>query len=266
MDKLLAFLRKDALVAASYRTRTIMSIASLLTIVVPIYFIAGALQPIVGGSIVREGGQYFGFLIAGMATYQFVMAAVNSLPLAVANGLRTGTFEMLLTTPTRVPALLLGMTAYPLVWSAIRAVVMLAVGLALGANFAFDRILLVLVIWAAVSLAYIPFGVLSSALLLLTRTAGPLPAIVLTGSMLLGGVYYPTHVIPSWLHSVAGVVPLTYGLRAMRQVLSADVAFGQVAIDLGRLGVLALVLMLVSLMLFQAALTRARRAGTLAQY
>ena len=266
MHKLLAFLRKDGLVAASYRTSMVMSVASLLTMVVPVYFIAGALQPIVGDSIASEGGQYFGFLIAGMATYQFVMAAVNALPSAVATGLRTGTFEVLLTTPTRVPTLLLGMTTYPLVWSAIRATVMLAAGLALGANFAFERIPLVLVIWAAISLSYIPFGVLASALLLLFRTVGPLPAVVLTGSMLLGGVYYPTHVIPSWLHHVAGVIPLTYGLRAMRQVLAADVSFGAVAMDLGKLVVLALALMVLSFAVFRAALTHARRAGTLAQY
>lgn len=266
MYKLLAFLRRDALVAASYRTGMLMSIASLLTLVVPMYFIAGALQPVVGDAIASEGGQYFGFLVAGMATYQFVLAAVNALPSAVASGLRTGTFEVLLTTPTRMPALLLGMATYPLVWAGIRALVMLGAGMALGADYAFERILLVVTIWFAISLAYLPFGVLTSALLVLTRTVGPLPPLVLTGSMLLGGVYYPTHVIPSWLHHLSGLVPLTYGLRAMRRVLAADVPFRDVATDLGILVLLAAALLSLSLGLFAAALGRARTTGSLAQY
>ncbi len=266
MYKLLAFLRKDGLVAASYRTNMVMSVASLVTLIVPMYFIAGALQPVLADAISSEGGGYFAFLVAGMATYQFVIAAVNSVPSAVATGIRTGTFEIMLTTPSQVTTLLFGMAAYPLAWSAVRAIVMLIAGLVLGANFAFDRLLVVLLIWLVISIAYIPFGVLASALLVTTRTAGPLPSLVLAGSMLLGGVYYPTDVIPSWLHSLSTVVPLTYGLRAIRRVLSTDVQLGSVVSDLLILSLLAIVLLFGSLGIFKLALSRARRAGTLAQY
>ena len=40
---------------------------------------------------------------------------------------------------------------------------------------------------------------------------------MLAASTLLGGVYYPTTVIPSWLASASEFVPLGYGLRALRQ-------------------------------------------------
>lgn len=266
MNRIVAFLRKDGLVAASYRMNMILSVASLLTLVVPMFFIAGALQPVVGGAIASEGGEYFAFVVAGMATYQLVIAAVGSLPTAVATGLRTGTFEVMLTTPTRLPTLLLGMVSYPLAWAALRAGAMLGAGALLGASYAFDRIAIVIVIWAAIAMAYVPFGILAGALLIVTRTTGPLPGAVLTASMLLGGVYYPTHVIPSWLQHLSDAVPLTYGLRSMRRVLAADVRVSEVAFDLGIVVLLAAVLTSISLVAFNLALARARRSGSLAHY
>lgn len=266
MSKLFAFLRRDALVAASYRMRMLFSFGGLITVLVPLYFVADALQPVVGEAIASEGGEYFGFVVAGLATTQFVMTAVGALPSALASGLRTGTFEALLTTPTRLQTLLSGMAIYPLAWSGVRAAVMIVLGQVLGAAYALDRMPLVLLIWTVISLAYLPFGILGGALLLLFRTTGPLPSVVLTASMLLGGVYYPTHVIPSWIESVSAVVPLTYGLRALRRVLAADLPLAQVGMDLGILAAFAATWLAISLTVFQVALARARQAGSLAQY
>jgi ABC-2 type transport system permease protein len=243
-----------------------MSMGSLLTLIIPMYFIADALQPVVGEAIATEGGQYFGFVVAGMATFQFVMSAVGALPSAISSGLRTGTFEALLTTPTRIPTLLLGLVSYPIAWSGIRALCMLGVGQMLGADYAFGRILVVGAIWGAIVLAYLPFGILAGAFLLVTRTTGPLPTLVLTGSMLLGGVYYPTHVIPSWLQLLSGAVPLTYGLRALRRVLAAEIPVAAVATDLLVLVALTVVLLAVSMVAFRLSLSYARQSGSLAQY
>src|SRR5688572_4350860 len=118
MRELFAFVRRDALVAASYRTQMVFSAASLLTLVVPLFFITRAIQPIIGPSIASEGGEYFAFVIAGMATYQFVSVAVSAVPTALASALRTGTLEALLTTPVRLPVIVLGMMGYKLAWTA----------------------------------------------------------------------------------------------------------------------------------------------------
>ena len=111
-----------------------------------------------------------------------------------------------------------------------------------------------------------PFGILGGALLLLTRTTGPLPNAVLVMSMFLGGVYYPTHVIPSWLHSLSTVVPLTYGLRATRQLLSTEAPVAAVGDDLVRLLGLGTALLIGSMLVLHLALRHARRAGSLVQY
>jgi ABC-2 type transport system permease protein len=266
MRRIAAFIRRDALVAASYRTGMVLSLGSLITMVIPVYFIANAIQPVFGGTIASEGSSYFAFVIAGMASFQFVMTAVSSIPTALASGLRTGTFEALVSTPTRLPVVLGGMAAYPFLWTVARALVLIAAGQLLGAGFDLTRVLGGLLIWAMITLAYIPFGILGGALLLTTRTTGPLPNAVIMASMFLGGVYYPTHVIPSWLSDLSDMVPLTYGLRAFRHVLAADVPLAAIVPDLGILSLLTIALMVGSMAILQLALGRARRAGTLAQY
>ena len=266
MHRIMAFIRRDALVAASYRTGMLLSLGSLVTMVIPLYFIANAIQPVFGTTIASEGGGYFAFVIAGMAAFQFVMTATTAIPTVLASGLRTGTFEALVSTPSRLPVLIAGMIAYPFLWTLIRGLVLIGAGQLLGANFDLTRLVLALLIWGLITAAYIPFGILGGALLLLTRTTGPLPNAVMMASMFLGGVYYPTHVIPSWLHDLSLAVPLTYGLRAFRQALAADAPLAGVLPDLGILAIFAVALTGLSILVLQMALSHARRAGTLAQY
>ena len=62
----------------------------------------------------------------------------------------------------------------------------------------------------------------------------------------MGGIHYPSHVIPSWIGQLAAVVPLTYGLRALRQLFLAGQPIAAVAGDLAVLAAFATVLLAVS--------------------
>ena len=250
----------------SYRTQMVFSLGSLVMLILPLYFIADAVQPIVGTSIAGEGDGYFAFVAVGLASYQFVATAVTAIPMSLAAGIRTGTFEALLVTPTRLGSILVGLLGYPFLWTLVRAIALLAVAQLLGAGLNVDRGVLAIIIWGAITFSYAAFGIFASALILVTRTVGPLPTAILMGSMFLGGVYYPTHVVPSWLQLVSDALPLTYGLRAIRRVLSTDAAAVDVAGDIGILLVIGTTLLLSSMLVLRYALTQARRAGSLAQY
>jgi ABC-type multidrug transport system permease subunit len=89
---------------------------------------------------------------------------------------------------------------------------------------------------------------------------------VLVLSGFLGGVYYPTHVIPSWLQNVSAFLPLTYGLRALRQTLLEGLPLRAVLPDVLVLVAFVALLFLVGAFAFRQALRYARRTGTLAQY
>ena len=80
MHSILALMRASFLSATSYRLATVLSFVSLIASVIPLYFVAGALQPVVEESIRLEGGGYFGFLITGIAATYVLMAAVSAIP------------------------------------------------------------------------------------------------------------------------------------------------------------------------------------------
>jgi ABC-2 type transport system permease protein len=261
-----ALIRAHWLTATSYRVRTLLSLAGLAAMVVPLIFVAGALQPVVEESIRAEGRHYFAFLVIGMLSVFFIAAALDGLATALGDGIRTGTLEALLTTPGRLPMLVLGLTGYGFLWAALRAAVLLVAGVALGVSIAWGQAVLGLGILLLIVLAYLPFGLISAAAVLAWRTPTPLGQGVMAASVFLGGVYYSTTVIPSWLQDLSSLVPLTYGLRALRRTMLDGAPFLAVAQDVFVLAAFAVTALALGLLVFHHALGYARRAGTLSQY
>ena len=266
MREAMALVRASWLTATSYRLNMVFSVLALLVTVVPFYFVAKALQPVMAGAIRNEGQDYFGFLIVGTVAFSFLSAAVTALPGAVGSGIRSGTLEALLATPARLASVLGGLIGYGLLWTAVRALLLVMLGLVLGVQVDWGNVALASGIVGMIVLAYLPVGLAAAALVLAFRTTGPLPQGVLIASGMLGGVYYPTHVIPSWIERISDFIPLTYGLRALRRTLLDGASFGVIAADLAVLLAFIVILSLGAAVAFHAALGHARRAGTLAQY
>lgn len=266
MRSTIALVRASWQAARSYRLRMLGSIAGLLLSVIPLYFIATALQPIMADKIAHEGGQYFAFLMVGTVTFMLLPTAMQSLPGSIGGGIRSGVFEALLGTRARLPALLAGMSGFGLLWTALRAFTMLIGGWLLGAAILWSQLGSAVLILVLIVLAYLPFGLIGGAMVVAFRTTGPLSKAVLTLSALLGGVYYPTQVIPSWIQSISAFIPLTYGLRSLRRTMLEGESLTAVLPDLGILGLFIVVLMSIGVLSLNGALRYARHAGTLTQY
>lgn len=250
----------------SYRIRMVYTLVGVVISVVPLFFVAGALQPVMADAISAEGGQAFGFLLVGLSGVGLVSVATLALPRAISAGVSTGVLEALMATPAGLPRILTGLSAYEIGFALVRTVVTLGVGWALGANLQAGGVVPGLLILVLITLAHIPFAMMAAALVLAFRTTGPLPQGVVLISTLLGGAYYPTHVIPSWLESVSTFVPLAYGLRALREVLLEGASIVAVLPDLAVLCGAGALLFLIGSVCLTAALRYARRNGTLAQY
>src|SRR4051812_31079814 len=140
--------------AKSYRVSFVLSFASLLVTIVPVYFVANALQPFMASVIAGEGREYFGFVLLGTAILTLVSPALSSFSSAVSGGLSSGFFEALLATPTSLPALLAGQTGYAFAWALARVVLLVAAGTALGIDVHWLRLPEALLITAIVVAAY----------------------------------------------------------------------------------------------------------------
>ncbi|HEY7408426.1 MAG TPA: ABC transporter permease [Gemmatimonadaceae bacterium] len=266
MRETLALMRASWLTATSYRLGMAMSLAGLIVTILPMYFVAGALQPVLAERISNEGGHYFGFLVVGVIAFSFLSTAVNAVPGAMASGIASGTLEAMLSTRARLGALVAGLVGYGFTWTAVRAAMTIVMAVLLGVRFSAGHSGVAVLILLLIVMAYFAIGLMAAAMVLAFRTTGPLPQVVLLLSGLLGGVYYPTSVIPSWIQSVSSVVPLTYGLRALRRVWLDGAPVGEVVPDVLVLAGMAIALLTLGIGIFAAGMRYARRAGTLAQY
>lgn len=266
MRKVLALTRAGFLAAASYRIAFVTQILAIGAAAVPIYFITGALQGTMAPVVAGEGGSYFGFVIVGLAAAAWMQFAMGTVGDTLLGSVRSGTFEAYLATPTRLPTVLAGLAGWPAIMVFLRFLVMLTAGALLGVAFRWQAMPAVLLVLALLAAAYLSVGIVVSALVLAFRTSGPITGVATILSYLLGGVYYPTRVIPSWIRDLSDLVPLAPALRALRRLLLDGVPLEAVSADLGQLALLAVAYLGLSVPCLVAALHHARRSGTLAQY
>ena len=266
MHKVWALIRSNWLSASSYKLGFLFSFGSLVLSVVPIFLVTRALQTTMANVIKGQGDQYFAFLVVGLIALNLVSATIYALPGGLQNATSTGTLEALLATPTSVPALLLGLSGYEVLFSLVRGLVMLLAAGLLGAHVAWLQLGASIPIVALVVVAHLPIAIVTAAMVLAFRTRGPLPQLILLASTFLGGVYYPTTVIPGWIESLSAFLPLTYGLTALRAVLLEGRSVVTVWRDISILLAFTAVALVASGIAFRAALRYARRVGNLAQY
>ena len=267
MRRLLAVARAYTLSMLTYRTRTLVSLLSVLIAVVPVYFVAGALQPLAAKAIASESTEYFTYLIVGSVASFVVAEAVSSIPSLVNSYITSGTLEQLLTTPIRWPSLLAGLSAYGFAWVALRALVLLVTAWVWAtSSIAWPRMLEFTVLMAMLAAAYVGVGLIAGALVLSIRSSLFVPQAVGTISALLGTVYFPASVLPPVFAPFAALVPTTPALRAARQILLRDQPLTSVMPDVLQLLAWALGGMAIGGLCFHLALQHARRSGTLTQY
>jgi ABC-2 type transport system permease protein len=266
MREAIALIRARWLTMSSYRMNMVFSFAGLIVSVIPIYFVSRALQPVMGKSIQNQGGEYFAFVVIGLVCYAFVSTATGALHTTFTADIGNGSLEAVLATPISMPALIAGMLGQAFIWTILRTAMVLGGATLLGAHILWSKGLVALLILALTIMAYIPLGIICAALVLAFKTTGPLPTAITAASMMLGGVYYPTTAIPSWLALAAKCVPLTYGLHALRRTVLDGAPLSAVAGDLAMLCGIVVVLFALAMTTFGMAWTYARRAGTLAHY
>jgi ABC-2 type transport system permease protein len=252
--------------AKSYRLALATQLGALVFTIVPIYFVANALQPAMAETIAHEAKQFFPFVLVGWVATMFMTAGLTNLQTAVSGGIANGFFESLLVTRTPVPVVLVGLSSYGTILAVVRATVMMVGGWMLGASIAWKQLAPALLLIALVFAVYWGIGLLAGAMIIAFRSSGPLIPVVTAVSIFFGGVYYPVSSIPSWLRSIADVTPMAYGLRALRRVLLLGEGMVSVSLDVAILASMGFLSVMIGAVAVVAALRYARKAGTLGTY
>lgn len=265
--KLPAFMRRDFLVAWSYRMSFVSDIVGLAGQAFVFYFIG---QLVDSSKLPRFGGTevtYLEFAAIGIALGVFIQFGLERVSAAIRGEQLMGTLESLLTSPTATPTIQVGSVAFDLVYLPLRLVLFL-VSLTIAFGLAFDPGGILPA--AVVLLAFLPFvwglGVASAAMMLTFRRGGSVIGLGVVGLGLISGAYFPVTLLPGWLEATAAANPIALAIDGMREALLGGAGWSAVGPALAVLAPLSVVSLAFGVAAFRLALRRERRTGTVGQY
>ena len=262
-DKVLVIARRDLLTAMRYRAGFWSHVIATLAEIAGFYFLARA----VGPGYRPDGVSYFPFLLVGTSLYGFLLMGTNTFLDSVREAQWSGTMEVLMTTSTPGPVIVL-LTALSAYGGRIFDLLLyLGLGVLLfRAPLQHPNVAAALVIFILSLLLAVALGIGAAALQVLTQKGSAL--LWLFGSVvwLMSGTMFPVSVLPAWVQRVSWLIPLTYSLDGLRAALLRGASLADMSKLISVLAVYAAVLLPASLYLLSATLRHARTRGTLSFY
>lgn len=267
LAKLPAFLRRDILIALSYRVAFVSDLASLLVQALLFYFLSELVNP---GEVPRIDGTqptYLEFVTIGIALSVFVQLGLGRVAAVFRGEQLAGTLESMLTTPTALATVQLGAVVFDLVYVPLRTAVFLG---AMVLAFDVDLHAGGLLPATALLLAFMPFvwglGVLSAAAIVTFRKGAGVAGIAGTFLTLGSGAYFPLSLLPGWVESLATVNPIAIALEGMRELLLGDAGWPEALSAAAVLLPLSAATLALGVIAFRAALRHEQKRGTLGLY
>lgn len=265
MHKLVWLFRKTLLIELTYKFNNLLRLADILVYVLLFFFLSRLVDKAAMPALQTYGGDYFSFILFGLALSWYHNEAQQSFAANLRGEQMLGTLEALTATGTPTPFILAGFSLFDFFLVTLQVGVLIIVGIVfMGVKVVWANFLLALLILILSLLAFLGFGFLSAAFVLVFKRGDPLGWMVKNLSALLGGVYYPVEVLPAWLQKLSAFLPLTHAVRAVRLVLLKGVTLYEVRHELLILTLFAVVLLPGSLICFRFALKKVAVEGTLA--
>jgi ABC-2 type transport system permease protein len=259
-----AFLRRDFLIWSSYRLSAFWQISGVFLTLGLVYF-AGTAIGDRSELIDEENGSYVAFILIGLAFMDVLLQGLSSLPRAINDNQRAGTFEPMLLAPITPGSMLVNFFTFKFLFSIFRMVIMIGFGLIVLGFWEHFQPLTVLVVLVPAVLTFMAMGALSAAFLILVKQGDPILLAYSGITAILGGAVFPVEALPDWIRPVTFLIPLTHALSGIRDGFNGH-PVGDVLPQIAVLSVMAAVMLPPSLKAFAWSLDRARKEGALAEY
>jgi ABC-2 type transport system permease protein len=214
-----AFVVRDYRLAVSYRFGFAFEILGALVNTVLFFFVSDFFGPVVAPQIEQYGGDYFAFVIIGIASTTYLSVGLTSVSNKIRDGQLMGTLELMLISPTRLPVTLLSSAIWSHVMATFAVVTYVVGAVLLGASADATNLPLVIVTLVIAILSFNAIGLIAAAVVIVFKHGSPINWLVSAASVLLAGVFYPTTAVPPALQSLAQLLPLTPALEVIRRAL-----------------------------------------------
>jgi len=261
-----AFLVRDFRIEASYKAGFVLRVLGALLNVAIYYFISRVFGGVAAPYLQAYGGSYFAFVVIGVAFSDYLALGISSIGNSVRDAQMTGTLELMLLSPSRLSTVLLSSSLWSYLFATVSVMTYFVMGAALGMRMGNANIPFALLSLAIAIVSFNALGLFATSLVILLKRGNPVGWAVRVSSVVLGGVFYPTNVLPGWLREVGQVLPLTHALELLRRSLLRGEGMAELGGELAALIALTLVLLPLGLLACHLAIRIARTDGSLSHY
>lgn len=264
--KLLAFLRRDLAISASYRLQWGFQVVNILLFVAALYFMARLVDSGAAPALAPYRG-YFSFVLVGIAVSGYFLGSLSRLAQSLRESQVNGTLEVVLVTGTSPFALFLYSYLAILLVELLEWALFFFVGL-LGFGFSMSQ-----ANWVSATLLFalgialfLGFGLISVSFILVFKKGDPLNWILGSVAWLISGALFPVELLPDWLRVISQLYPVTPLLTGLRKALVLGAGLADVRAEALTVAGFAGLLLVVGYGLFHWALRRAQWEGSLSHY
>ena len=256
-----AVVRRDVKIFLTYRLRWVSRLAGTLLTLITFYYVSKLART----GAVGAHASYFAFLIVGIVAIPVLNAGLGVAQF-VRQELIAGNFERTLVSPAGPLVAVLAALVFPIGFSTALAAVTLAVGVVLfNVHVTTAGIPLALCVTALGSAGFAAIGVLFVAVMIAFKSSGGVTW-VMAGLSLVGGVYFPIHLFPTWIRWAANVQPLSPTIDLLRHLLVNTPLVHPAWVELLKLGGFAALLLPLATFVLSRALSYSRSRGTIMEY
>lgn len=265
MNLVLAILRRDWAIERTYQLRLILRLVDVAVMAVAIYFVSLMVED--PASLAEYGGNYFDFAVVGLAVTAFAGVGLSSFGESLAREQNTGTIDLLLASPAPIPQLMTGMFVLPFLIACIQIAGLLGFGIGVvGSGIPLGGLLMSIPVLLLTTATFAAVGVVIGGLMLLVKRGDPISGPFYQASMLLSGVIVPVDLLPEAVRVISVMLPATWGIRAVRELLLADAGWHDVAPETIVLAGFTIVMLPTSILVYRWCLRAAVRSGVLGSY
>ncbi|MDD5171964.1 MAG: ABC transporter permease [Candidatus ainarchaeum sp.] len=267
IKKVIAFIRKEVLTSLSYRYAFISSMVFSLISLLFYFAMADVFRAAIVPAAIPYGGDYLAFLITGAVLWQMVTFGLYSVSSSFTVEMITGTFETIYLSRANLLTLILGVSLFSLAINVSLIVVSLLLAQAIfGVSLHFENILLALMVLVMTYFSMLGIGMAVAGITIVTKSVGQVVSIFTLLMAFLCGILIPLELLPPEAKQLSYLVPITYALDALRNVLLVGTGFEGILPSLIILLIMSLVLIPIGYKVFFICLKRAKKEGTLGQY
>ncbi|MBL7198406.1 MAG: ABC transporter permease [Candidatus Omnitrophica bacterium] len=267
LRKVFAFIKKDFLSHISYKMAFVIRWFGIFISIFTFYYLSKLIGHQSSGHLASYGGDYFPFILVGIAATSYIGTSLGSFASKISQEQRIGTLEMMLVTPTRLSTIIISLSLYSFIFATINVLIYLGFGCYfLGVDFSNANLPAALIILILTIISFSSIGIISASFIIVFKRGDPIMWAISGLSQLFGGVFFPVTIFPKYLQLISYSIPITYSLRSLRYALLKGYSLQALLPDILVLLVFSVILLPLSVVAFNWAVKRAKKAGTLAFY